>query len=54
MALQLFVGPWPLLQFRNLFTQTVGLLGRRSARRKVATYTQDNINTETHTQIFTS
>jgi FAD synthase len=29
MALQSFVGPWPLLQFRNLFfTQTVGLLGR--------------------------
>jgi hypothetical protein len=28
MALQLFAGPWPLLQFRNLFTQTVGLLGR--------------------------
>jgi hypothetical protein len=23
-----FVGPWPLLQFRNLFTQTVGLFGR--------------------------
>jgi hypothetical protein len=23
-----FVGPWSLLQFRNLFTQTVGLLGR--------------------------
>jgi hypothetical protein len=28
MALQPFVGPWPLLQFRNLFIQTVGLLGR--------------------------
>jgi hypothetical protein len=29
MALQLFVGPWPLLQFRNLFlTQTIGLIGR--------------------------
>jgi hypothetical protein len=27
-ALQPFVGPWPLLQFCNLFTQTVGLLGR--------------------------
>jgi hypothetical protein len=25
MALQPFVGPWPLLQFRNLFTQAVGL-----------------------------
>jgi hypothetical protein len=28
MALQPFVGPWPLLQFRNHFTQTVRLLGR--------------------------
>jgi hypothetical protein len=30
MALQPFVGPWPLLQFGNLcfFTQSVGLLGR--------------------------
>jgi hypothetical protein len=28
MALQPLVGPCPLLQFRNLFIQTVGLLGR--------------------------
>jgi hypothetical protein len=28
MALQLFVGPWPLLQFLDLFTQSVGFLGR--------------------------
>jgi hypothetical protein len=28
MALQPFVGPWPLFQFVELFTQTVGLLGR--------------------------
>jgi hypothetical protein len=29
MALEPFVGPWPLLQFRNLFfTQSVGPLGR--------------------------
>jgi hypothetical protein len=29
MASHPFLGPWPLLQFRNLFfTQTVGLLGR--------------------------
>jgi hypothetical protein len=28
MALQPFVGPWPLLQFRNHFAQTVGLLGQ--------------------------
>jgi hypothetical protein len=27
MALQLFVGPWPLVQFLNLFRQQVGLLG---------------------------
>jgi hypothetical protein len=27
MAAQNFVGPWSLLQFRNFFTQTVGLLG---------------------------
>jgi hypothetical protein len=28
MALQPFVGPWSLFQFLNLFTQSVGLLGR--------------------------
>jgi hypothetical protein len=28
MTLQPFVGPWPLLQFRNSFTQTVGLFER--------------------------
>jgi hypothetical protein len=28
MALQPFVGPWSLFQFRNPFTQTVGLLER--------------------------
>jgi hypothetical protein len=28
MALQPSVEPWPLLQFRNFFTQTVGFLGR--------------------------
>jgi hypothetical protein len=28
MALQPFVGPWPHLQFRNLLSQTVGLLER--------------------------
>jgi hypothetical protein len=39
-------GPWPLLlQFLN-HTQSVGLLGWGSARRKAATYTQDNTNTE--------
>jgi hypothetical protein len=28
MALQPFVGLWPLLQFRNFFIHSVGLLGR--------------------------
>jgi hypothetical protein len=28
MALQTFVGPWVLFQFLNLFTKSVGLLGR--------------------------
>jgi hypothetical protein len=28
MALQPFVGPWPLFQFLDLFTQKIGLLGR--------------------------
>jgi hypothetical protein len=44
-ALQPFVGPWPLLQFRN------DSLDWGSARRQAATYTQNNTNTEyTHTQ----
>jgi hypothetical protein len=46
MFLQPFLGPWPLPQFRDLFKQSVGLLGRGSARRKAATYTQNNRNTE--------
>jgi hypothetical protein len=28
LALQPFVGPWPLFKFLDLFTQSVGLLGR--------------------------
>jgi hypothetical protein len=28
MALQPFVGPWPLFQFLDLFAKSVGLLGR--------------------------
>jgi hypothetical protein len=28
MALQLFVGPWPILQLRIMLTQTVGFLAR--------------------------
>jgi hypothetical protein len=47
MALQLFVGLWPLFHFRNLFLHSrQGFLDGGSARRKAATYTQDNTNTE--------
>jgi hypothetical protein len=51
-ALQPFVGPWSLLQFRNHFTQLVGLLGRGiSPSQGHYLHTQDNTNTEqTHTQ----
>jgi hypothetical protein len=46
-ALQPFVGPWPLLQFRNLFLhRRQDSLNEWSARRKAATNTQDNTNTE--------
>jgi hypothetical protein len=48
MALQPFVGPWLLLQFHNLFTQTVRLLGQVISRPKAAIYTQDNTNTDIH------
>jgi hypothetical protein len=41
-----FVGPWPLFQFLDVYTQSVGLLGRGSARRKAATCTHDSTNTE--------
>jgi hypothetical protein len=41
-ALHPFVGPGPHFQFRDLFTQSVGLLGRGSARRKAAACTQDS------------
>jgi hypothetical protein len=44
MALQTFVGPWPLFQFLNLYTQSLGLLGRGISLRKAATYTQDSTN----------
>jgi hypothetical protein len=46
MALQPFVGPWPLFRFLDLFTQSVRLFGRVSVCRKAATYTQDNSSTE--------
>jgi hypothetical protein len=41
-----FVGPWPLIH-----TQSVVLLGRGSVHRKVATYTQNNKNTEKNAHI---
>jgi hypothetical protein len=51
-ALQPFVGPWPLLQFRNLFLhRRYDSLDEWSARRKATTCTQDNTNTnQTNTQ----
>jgi hypothetical protein len=55
MVLQPFVGPWPIFQFLELFTQSVGLLGRGSARRKAATCTQNSTNIEqTQTNIHAS
>jgi hypothetical protein len=47
MALQSFVGAWPLFQFIEVFTKLVGLLGRGSARRKAAICTQDSTQTQT-------
>jgi hypothetical protein len=37
MALPAHSGPRPLIKFRNHFSQTVGLLGVVTARRKAAT-----------------
>jgi hypothetical protein len=48
MALQPFVRPWPLFKFLDLFTQSVGLLGRGPARRKAATCTQHKHRINTH------
>jgi hypothetical protein len=54
-SIQNFIYPWiyrPLLGLGRFFsvliflTQSVGLLGRGSAHRKAATYTQDNKDTE--------
>jgi hypothetical protein len=39
MALQPFVGPWPLFQFRNPVYSRYNSLNGGSARRKAATYT---------------
>jgi hypothetical protein len=40
MALQPFVGPWPLFRFYNRIQSRLDSLDRGWARRKVATYTQ--------------
>jgi hypothetical protein len=45
MDLQPFVEPWPLLQFLNLFTQSVGILGQ-GIRPSQGRY----LNTEQHKQ----
>jgi hypothetical protein len=50
MALQPFVGPWPLFQFLDPIHSLQDSYGRGSARRKASTYIQNNTNTEwTHT-----
>jgi hypothetical protein len=54
-ALQPFVGPWPLLQFRNHFSQPVGLLGRvvnQSQGRYLHVGQQDRINTYTDIHVL--
>jgi hypothetical protein len=55
MALQPFVGPWPGLQFRNLFTQSVRLLGRvisPSQGRCLLTEQQKNKEKKAHTDFY--
>jgi hypothetical protein len=54
MALQPSVGPWPLLQFRIIFTQTVGLLGRviSSSQGRYPHAGQHEHVENTHTQTF--
>jgi hypothetical protein len=44
MALQPFVRPWPLFQFRNPIHSRYDSLDGGSARSKAATYTQNNTN----------
>jgi hypothetical protein len=44
-ALQPFVGPWPLFQFLDPI-RSVGLLGRGISPLQSSTYTQNNTNTE--------
>jgi hypothetical protein len=55
MALQPFVGPWPLFQFLDLLHSRKDSLSGGSARRKTATCTQDSTDIEyTHTDIHAS
>jgi hypothetical protein len=46
MDLQPFVGPWPLFQFLDPVHSRQDSLDGESARRKTATYTQNNTSTE--------
>jgi hypothetical protein len=54
MALQSFVGPWPLIQFLDPIHSRYDSLDGGSARRNAAIYTQNNINTEKTRTIQTS
>jgi hypothetical protein len=44
LALQPFVGPWPVFQFLNLIQSRYLSLDVGSAGRKATTYTQNNTN----------
>jgi hypothetical protein len=46
MALQPFVGSWPLFQFLDPIHSRQDSLDGGSARREASTYTQNNTNTE--------
>jgi hypothetical protein len=46
MALQPFVGPWPLFEFLDPIHSQYDSLDGGSARHKASTYTQNNTNTE--------
>jgi hypothetical protein len=50
MALQPFVGPWPLFQFLNLVHSRWDSLKRGSARRKASTYSQNKQTQNKRTQ----
>jgi hypothetical protein len=46
MALQPFVGPWPIFQFLDPIRGRQDSLDGGWARRKASTYTQNSTNTE--------